>query len=195
LRADVRRARFEVRMGVGSRLAIVAALWLSGAGSASAQQVLSVPVARPDRTIDVNWGYTAFRNEGERFEHTVLGGGFRVPVLRRLAVGAEVLHLRGPGFDRDWVFAGKATFDLVPDGPDQSPIAVPYLVGGGGFLRHSNIVNDVPVEVNTGIGNGGAGVRIALGKFLYIAPEFRVGLEPHWHFGLVIGVKDKRRRQ
>jgi hypothetical protein len=49
----------------------------------------------------------------------------------------------------------------------------------------------VPIEVNTGVGNGGIGVRIALGRMVYIAPEFRAGFESHWNIGVVFGIRTK----
>lgn len=150
--------------------------------------------ASPGRTVDLHWGFTSFSVEGERFEHTLLGGGFRAPITSRLAIGPEVYHLRGPGQDRDWVFAGKATFDLLQDRADAPLRVVPYIVGSGGYLRHTDIVNDEPRRINTGIGNAGIGVRLALGRFLYVAPEFRFGFETHWHGGLVVGLRDRRQR-
>jgi hypothetical protein len=164
------------------------------AAAQTAPATLATATPSPGRTIDINWGFTSFRVEGERFDHTLLGGGFRAPVTSRLALGPEIYHLRGPGQDRDWVFAGKLTIDLLQDDAQAPRSVVPYLVGGGGVLRHSDIVNDEPRKITTGIGNAGIGARLALGRYLYIAPEFRVGLETHWHGGLVIGIRDRRQR-
>jgi hypothetical protein len=153
--------------------------------------------AKPKPTIDINWGYTVFSasdeetGESDTFKHTVLGGGARIPITSRLAIGGEVLRLRGDGADRDWVFAGKVTFDLIQDTIDVPKPAVPYIVGSGGYLKHSDERNEVPIEVNTGVGNGGIGVRIALGRMVYIAPEFRVGVESHWNIGVVFGIRTK----
>ena len=167
----------------------------SMAAPAAAQQATSTAAGKPDRTIDINWGYTSFTVEDQKFEHTLIGAGARLPVTSRLAIGPELAHLRGPATDRDWVFAGKLTFDLIPDTGATPAAAVPYLIGSAGWLHHSEEINDEPTTVNTGFGNGGAGVRIALGRFLYVAPEFRIGVEKHWHLGLTIGVRDKRQRR
>jgi hypothetical protein len=177
-------------MSVRTIAAAAVAACLAGAVPAVAQT--PAPAAKPDRTVDLQWGYTVFQVEDSRFEHTRLGGGFRLPVTSRLAIGAEVAHLRGPGEDRDWVLGGLLTFDLLPFRPDAAAPIVPYVIGAGGYLRHADVINDEPIKVNTGIGSAGAGVRIALGRFIVLSPEFRVGLERHWHFGLVIGIKDKR---
>ena len=186
------------RPGAGVVGAIVAVVLLA---SPAAAQTPAPPAAppKPAATIDAHWGYTVFSatdddtGETERFKHTVLGGGARIPITSRLALGGEVLRLRGQGADRDWVFAGKVTFDLIQDTPGVPQPAVPYIVGTGGFLKHSDERNEVPIAVNTGIGEGGIGVRIAVGRVLYLAPEFRFGFETHWNIGLVIGFRTPAR--
>jgi hypothetical protein len=105
----------------------------------AAQTPAAPPVGSPSpgRTVDLHWGFTSFSVEDERFDHTLIGGGFRAPVTARLAIGPEVYRLRGPGEDRDWVFSGKVTFDLRQDRSDAPLPVVPYIVGGGGVMRHS----------------------------------------------------------
>jgi hypothetical protein len=181
------RGMREIAIGAMALLALMAAPVAALAQTAMPE--------KPGRAVEINWGVTTFLVEEQKFEHTLIGGGFRVPIHPRLAIGAEVAHLRGPGEDRDWVFAGKLTFDLVQDRADVPLRVVPYLVGAGGFLRHSDVVNDDPLRINTGFGNGGIGVRLAVGRHLYLSPEFRFGAETHWHLGLVIGIRDKRRPQ
>lgn len=176
------------RVGLPAIAAIAGLVWLATPAAAQTAAAAS----KPDRTIDINWGYTVFTDEDQRFEHTLLGGAARLPVTARLAIGPEVAHLRGPVNDRDWIVGGKITFDLVPDTGATPRAVVPYVVGGGGWLHHSDIVNEEPETVNTGIANGGAGARISLGRYLYVAPEFRLGAETHWQFGLTIGIRDRR---
>ena len=182
------------------RRAIGAIAWMVLLASPAAAQQPAPPkqaaaAPKPAVTIDGSWGYTVFSTkdddtgESDTFKHTVLGGGARIPITSRLAIGGEVLRLRGQGADRDWVFAGKLTFDLIQDTPGIPQPAVPYIVGTGGFLKHSDERNEVPITVNTGIGEGGIGVRIAVGRVLYLAPEFRFGFETHWNIGLVIGFR------
>lgn len=184
------------RPGASAFGAIVAIVLL--ASPAAAQTPAPAAAApKPKPAVEVNWGYTVFSvsdeetGESDSFKHTVLGGGGRIPITSRLAVGGEVLHMRGQGADRDWVFAGKVTFDLIPDTIDVPKPAVPYIVGSGGYLTHADERNEVPISVKTGIGNGGIGVRIAIGRMLYVAPEFRFGFEQHWNVGIVIGIRPK----
>ena len=188
------------RRAIGA-IGVIASMVLLASPAAAQQPAKPAPPAqsaappKPAVTIDGNWGYTVFSakdddtGESDTFKHTVLGGGVRIPVTSRLAVGGEVQRLRGQGADRDWVFAGKLTFDLIQDTPGVPQPAVPYIVGTGGFLKHSDERNEVPITVNTGIGEGGIGVRIALGRVMYIAPEFRFGFETHWNIGLMIGFR------
>src|SRR5262245_60882572 len=80
----------------------------------------SAPAAKPSPSFEINWGFTQFQVETDtettdKLDHTDIGGGFRMYLLPQVAVGGEVNHLRGPGADRDWVFAGKGTWDLMPD--------------------------------------------------------------------------------
>ena len=186
------------------RRAIGAIAWMVLLASPAAAQQPATPAQsaaapRPAATIEANWGYTVFSatdddtGETDSFKHTVLGGGARIPITSRLALGGEVLRLRGQGADRDWVFAGKLTFDLIQDTRGVPQPAVPYIVGTGGFLKHSDERNEVPIAVNTGIGEAGIGVRIAAGRVLYLAPEFRFGFETHWTVGLVIGFRTPAR--
>lgn len=182
------------RPGV-SAFAAIAAIILLASSAAAQTPAPAVAAPKPKPTFEVNWGYTVFSvsddetGESESFEHTALGGGGRIPITSRLAIGGEILHLRGPGADRDWIFAGKLTFDLIPDTVDVPKPAVPYVVGSGGYMKHTDERNEVPITVKTGVGNGGIGVRIALGRMLYVAPEFRFGFEQHWNIGIVIGVR------
>jgi hypothetical protein len=179
----MRRAWFVI-------LTLAAALPTLAPRTAAAQGT----AAKPSRSIEINWGFTQFLVEDEKLDHTELGGGFRMYLWPQLAVGAEVTHLRGPGADRDWVFAGKGTWDLMPDnGPTPRPFA-PYAVASGGVLKHADEFNEVPISKTAGFGNGGVGVRIALGRTLFLAPEFRYGFEKHWHVGLIIGIRDTRSR-
>jgi hypothetical protein len=170
---------------------LAAALPAVTPGEAAAQ---TTATTKPSPSIEINWGFTQFLVEDHKLDHTELGGGFRLYLRPQLAVGAEVTHLRGPGADRDWVFAGKGTWDLMPDtGPTPRPLVL-YAVASGGVLKHSDEFNEVPISKTAGFGNGGVGVRIALGRALFLAPEFRFGFEKHWHAGLIIGIRDTRRR-
>jgi hypothetical protein len=182
------------RPGATAFGAIVAIALLASPAAAQTPAPAAAP-QKPAPAVEVNWGYSVFSvkddesGETDTFKHTVLGGGARVPITSRLAVGGEILHLRGPGADRDWVFAGKLTFDLIPDTVDVPKPAVPYIVGAGGLLKHSDERNEVPIKVNTGFGEGGIGVRLSIGRLLYLAPEFRFGFETHWNIGLVVGIR------
>ena len=186
------------RRAIGA-IGVIASIVLLASPAAAQQPAPPAAPPKPAVTIDGNWGYTVFSaknedtGESDSFKHTVLGGGVRIPITSRLALGGEVLRLRGQVADRDWVFAGKLTFDLIQDTPGIPQPAVPYIVGTGGFLKHSDERNEVPIAVNTGIGEGGIGVRIAVGRVLYLAPEFRFGFETHWNIGLVIGFRTPSR--
>lgn len=177
----------------GAIVAIV--LLVSPAAAQTPAPAAAAPKPKP--AIEANWGYTVFSvtdeetGESDSFKHTVLGAGGRIPITSRLAIGGELLRLRGQGADRDWVFAGKITFDLIPDSIDVPKPAVPYIVGTGGYMKHADERNEVPISVKTAVGNAGIGVRIAAGRMVYLAPEFRFGFEQHWNIGLTIGIRTR----
>lgn len=129
-------------------------------------------------------GYAGFVDE-EIIGHTVFGGAARWYLLPRLAVGPELVYMIGPGDDRDLVFTGNVTFDFLA-----APHAVtPFLVAGGGIFRHSDKFGGRSFSSTEGSFTGGGGVRIPVGERLYVAPEFRIGWEPHYRFSVAVGWK------
>lgn len=118
--------------------------------------------------------------------HDVFGGSARVYVTPRLALGPEVTFMRGPGIDRDWVFTGNATLDLV-DASSGHRALVPYLIGGGGFTRMTTEVGTGPYTSGEGALTAGGGLRITPTGRWFIAPEFRLGWELHWRAGITLG--------
>lgn len=143
----------------------------------------------PARTmIEVVGGYTGFFDDGGAIDHAVAGGGARFFVTRRLAVGPEVLYMRGPGQDKDVVITGSLSFDLRTDTPERR--AIPYVIVNGGQLRHWG--EYLPPGMSSGTGpyiSFGGGVRIRISDRIFVAPEYRIGFEPHSRFTVSVGVR------
>lgn len=126
-------------------------------------------------------GYAGFLDESV-MHHSVLGGAARVYLLPRVAVGPELVYMKGPGDDRDLVLTGNVTFDFL-----SGPRVTPFLVAGGGIFRHSDRFGAMTFSSTEGSFTSGGGVRIPIGERLYVAPEFRIGWEPHYRVSVAVG--------
>jgi hypothetical protein len=127
-------------------------------------------------------GYAGFLDESV-MHHSVLGGAARWYLLPRVAVGPELVYMKGPGDDRDTVLTGNVTFDFISGARKVTP----FLVAGGGIFRHSDRFGAETFSSTEGSFTGGGGVRIPIGERLYVAPEFRIGWEPHYRLSVAVG--------
>jgi hypothetical protein len=131
-------------------------------------------------------GYAAFVDDAF-IDHGVVGGSARIYLSPRIAIGPELVYMRGPGDDRDLFVTGNLTFDLLQ--PAAGPPVQPFLVVGGGFFRHSDRFGAASFSSFEGAVTGGGGARIRLSDRLYAAGEFRLGWEPHYRVTGGLGVK------
>lgn len=166
-------------------LAAVALLALvGGARPAFAQD-------RPRPIVEFVTGYAGFVDENW-IDRTMIGGGGRFFVSRRIAIGPEFVYLKGANSEHDLTIIGNATIDLVRDDPAFQQRVIPYVAAGGGYLRQTTQVGTGRFTSSDGTVSGGIGARIALGKTFFIAPEFRMGFEPEVRIGVTIGFRGKR---
>ena len=143
---------------------------------------------RPAPIVEAVTGWAGFVDENW-IDRTMIGGGGRVFVTRRVAIGPEFVFLRGTNDEHDWTLTVNATVDLIPDDPSVPRRVVPYLAVGGGYLRQTTQVGTGPFTSGEGTVSGGIGVRVSVGRRFFVAPEFRVGYEPELRFGLTFGIK------
>lgn len=130
---------------------------------------------------------------------TTIGGGARMFVTPRLAIGPEIAFLRGDFDERDasnLTVTGNITFDFVRD--DRRARVVPYFAAGGGYLRQKTVVGSGagsttlrPFTSSEGTASAGAGLRIAVTPRVFIAPEFRLGWEPETRIAVMIGMRTR----
>jgi hypothetical protein len=139
---------------------------------------------RPSSTVEVTAGRAAFI-DASSLDHVVFGGAWRFRALRRLTIGPELVLMLGPGGDRDTFVMAGLTFDLI--GRGRQPRVVPYLVAAGGIFVHRHVFSGVAFSVREPAFAAGAGARIRATDRLHVAPEFRVGWEPHARFTVSIG--------
>ena len=148
---------------------------------------------RPAPIVEAVVGQSGFIDEAWDYFGTI-GGGVRVFVTPRLAIGPEVAYLSGEFDASNLTVTANMTFDIVRD--DGRRKVVPYLVAGGGYLRQKTLVGGgpgstalVPFTSSEGTMSAGVGARIALGSHMFVAPEFRLGWEPESRIAVTIGVR------
>jgi len=167
--------------------ALTIAAMLFGVGQPVFAQGKPAPIA------EAVVGQSGFIDEAWDYFGTI-GGGLRVFVTPRLAIGPEVAYLSGEFDASNLTVTANMTFDIVPD--DGRRRVVPYLVAGGGYLRQKTLVGGgpgstalVPFTSSEGTMSAGLGTRIALGSNVFVAPEFRLGLEPESRLAVTIGMR------
>jgi hypothetical protein len=161
------RAWLGVAAGAALFTALASPVFAQGRGGAAAEGVV---------------GYAGFLDD-TTIAHTVWGGSARWYLLPRLAIGPELIYFRGPRDDRDVVVTGNLTFDFLAGA---HPVT-PFVVGGGGFFRHRDKFGGATFTSTEGSFTGGAGVRLSIGRQFYVAPEFRIGWEPHVRISVAAG--------
>lgn len=162
------------------RALITSALLLCAASPSQAQ------TDRPPASLEAVVGHAAFLDE-EPIDHFMFGAALRYPISRRFNVGPEVVYMIGPGHDRDLFLTGNLWFDFVGPRADGVRRATPYLVAGAGLMRYSDRFAVSTFTAHEWAATVGLGVRIALGGRWYIAPEGRLGWEPHSRLSATVG--------
>jgi hypothetical protein len=153
---------------------------------------------RPAPIVEAVVGRSGFIDEAWDY-FTTFGGGARVFVTPRLAIGPEVVYLSGTLDSLDasnLAVTGNITFDFVRD--DGKRRAIPYFAAGAGYLRQETLVGGGPgstalapytsSEVTL---SAGVGARIAFSSLVFIAPEFRLGWEPESRIAVTIGIRPR----
>ena len=144
--------------------------------SAAAQISEPRPVA-----LDVSGGYGAFVDESP-VEHVTAGGAVRWRLSPKLSVGPEVVFMKGPGGDRDLFLTGKVVVDFAP-----RRRVSPYLVADGGLMLHRDaFFPHSAFWSREGAVSFGMGARVRVASRIWLAPEVRLGWEPHLRIGGVL---------
>jgi hypothetical protein len=153
------------------------------AGSAVAQSA----DPRPAPAIEFIAGYAGFVDDAT-IDHSIVGGAGRVYLTPRLAVGPELVYMRGPDDDRDLFLTGNVTFDLLPPRQGRPRRLTPFIVGGGGFFKHSDRVGSFSFSSYEGAFTAGGGVRGWITDRVYVLADFRIGWELHARINGGIGI-------
>jgi hypothetical protein len=150
------------------------ALLMASPARLAAQPALNTPAA----AIDIVGGYAGFIDEA-LVDHAVVSTTVRYHLTRRISLGPELVYMVGPGNDRDLFLTGNLIFDFIGAAAPRPPAVRPYVVVGGGLMRHSNRFSERTVSAVEGAWTAGGGVRIRLTDRVYALGEFRLGWEPH----------------
>ncbi len=164
---------------------ILTLLLILAAAPAAAQ---STAPARGSAAVEAAGGYAGFLDESP-IGHSVFGAGARIQLSRRLGIGPEIVYMRGPGFDRDLFLTANLTVDLlVPPVDARRGTVIPFLVAGGGVMRHSDRFGPNTFTSSEGAVTGGGGARVWLTDRVYALGECRLGWEPHYRVTGGVGV-------
>ncbi|HEV3484015.1 MAG TPA: hypothetical protein VG106_01305 [Vicinamibacterales bacterium] len=139
------------------------------------------------QSVEATVGHAAFLDE-DPIEHSIFGGSVRFALTPRLSVGPEIVYMIGPGHDRDMFVTGNLWFDLLGADGGSPRRVTPYLIAGGGLMRHRDEFF-ADFTANEGAVTGGIGVRIAVTDRWYVAPEARLGWEPHSRLAVTVGYR------
>lgn len=135
-------------------------------------------VAQPGRLeLRGDVGTAAFLDDS-RDQHLLLAASLRAYFTERLSFQPEYQFLDGQGH-YDSIFLASVAHDLRPS----TRRIVPYVLVGAGVQRYVQ----PRFSTTEAFFSGGFGAKIYLHPRWYIAPDFRVGFEPHYRFSFGLG--------
>lgn len=136
----------------------------------------------PRRNLEVSGGFAGFVDESV-IPHGTIGGAVRWDLGSHLSVGPEVVFMKGDGSDEDLFLTGKVVMDFR-----RTRTISPYLVVDGGMMIHrSNFLGSSTFWATEGAFSFGGGVRLNGPGHMFVAPEVRLGWEPHIRFTVNVG--------
>jgi hypothetical protein len=134
------------------------------------------------RVVEVSGGFAGFVDESI-IPHGTLGASVRWSLGRRVSVGPEIVYMHGGPGDQDLFVTGKLVVDFMP-----ARAASPYFVADGGLMvSRLTFVRASDFWFREGAVSFGGGVRINLTPRVFVAPEVRLGWEPHIRFTATVG--------
>lgn len=139
----------------------------------------------PAPALEINSGYAGFVDES-MIHHFTFGGAMRWYLSQRFSVGPEVVYMDGPDGDSDVMATGNVTFDLLS--PRASRSWMPYVVAGGGLLRHRQPTGTGSFTSSEAAFTAGVGARAAVSERWFVGAEWRVGTELHTRVTGLIGI-------
>ena len=96
-----------------------------------------------------------------------LGASVRIPLHGRFSLEPE--FATAGSVYRQWTVIPNLVVDLS----DRRKRAVAYLIGGAGYFHETD--TRIDYERENWIWNAGVGVRVRVGRRVFVSPEFRIG--------------------
>ena len=168
-------------------LACLALALAFAVASVAPVNVQTAASSRPAAVIEGTLGWAGFADDA-LIHHGTIGAGGRVYLSRRVSVGPEVVYMTGPGRDRDLFVTGNLMFDVRGPTATQPRRVTPFVVVGGGWFRHSDLVGTGIYASTEGAFTAGAGVRGWVTDRAFVAIDGRIGWEPHLRLAALVGV-------
>ena len=154
-------------------------------------QVAPPATDAPRVMVEGAGGWTGFADDSV-IHHTLLGVAARYYLTRRISIGPELQHMVGPGSDRDTLLTGNIVVDLLAPTATRPRRTTPYVVVGGGLLRHTarytSSVASRPFTTTVGVLTAGLGVRGWVSQRVFAGADARVGWAPHLRLAGLVGV-------
>lgn len=142
----------------------------------------AVPALPEAGTVDVKGSLGGVGFLDESFEnHTLVGGSVRAYITRRLSIEPEFLYLRQNANHYDIAFLPHVNFDLL------TGRVAPYLSFGVGAMRSTFKGFESPFNSTEVFFEGGGGAKLYVTDRFFVAPEFKLGWEPHVRFSVGVG--------
>jgi hypothetical protein len=166
------------------RLASPLAVILVLTSTAASAQTLE---ARPGPALEFLAGYAGFVDDAA-IDHAIVGAAARVYLTPRLAVGPELVYMRGPNSDRDLFLTGNLTLDVLPPRAGRPRRVSPFLVAGAGFSQHRDRFGSLDFTSYEGAFTAGGGIRGWISDRIYTFGDVRFGWELHARVNGGLGV-------
>jgi hypothetical protein len=129
---------------------------------------------RPRYELQVNAGWAGFHNDS--WTHNGLAAiSFQRRLSSHFLMGSEVAFMgtQDPNDTRKLTTNTMLIYEI-----GSSMKIRPYLLGGAGLRNEHEQIDAGLRWVRHGTAGGGAGVKLAISRHFYIAPEVRFGWEP-----------------
>jgi len=143
---------------------------------------------RPAPAAEFLAGYAGFVDDAT-IDHWIVGGAARVYLTPRVAIGPELVYMRGPNFDRDLFLTGNLTFDVLGPVAGRPRRVTPFLAAGGGFMQHKDRFGSAGFTSYEGAFTGGGGVRAWITDRAYALVDVRFGWELHSRVNAGVGIR------
>jgi hypothetical protein len=142
---------------------------------------------RPAPAAEILAGYAGFVDDAT-IDHIIFGTAARAYLTPRLAIGPELVYMRGPNSDRDLFLTGNLTFDVLPPHGGRPRRVSPFLVAGGGFFQHRDRIGPFDFTSYEGALTAGGGVRGWITDRVYTSGDVRFGWELHARVNAGVGI-------